>query len=154
MLEVLPQIEQELRETWEKLERASAKEHSVALEALSSGLAKSIREGTVTLDGIDSFLAKSYQIQPNLKEYLLSKKAGVLLHQGSEDEALKYYDAALRTEETPSTWALKGVALLELNRLDEAFHSFQKAYSLRENFGPQKQEYLKGLFQGWSTRFC
>ena len=150
MPEVLPQIEQELRETWERLERASAKEHAAAFEASFASLAKSIREGTVTPDEVDAFLAKFPQVQPDLKEYLLSKKARLLLLQGSEDEALKYCDEALQVKETPSTWALKGAALLELDRLDEAFHSFQKAYSLRENFGPQKQEYLKDLFQGWS----
>jgi tetratricopeptide (TPR) repeat protein len=150
MLVALPTKEQELKEISDRLERASIQEHSAALGASSASLAKSIREGTATLDEIDAFLAKFPQAQPDLKGYLLSKKARLLLQQGSEDEALKHYDAALRTKETPSTWALKGAALLELNRLDEAFHSFQKAYSLRENFGPQKQEYLKDLFQGWS----
>jgi tetratricopeptide (TPR) repeat protein len=118
---------------------------------LPASLAKSIREGTVTLDEIDAFLAESPQVQPDLKGYLLSKKAGLLLQQGSQDEALRYYDAALHTEETPSTWALKGTALLQMERVDEALQAFQKAYSLRENFGPQQQEYLKDLFQGWST---
>ncbi|HZA24550.1 MAG TPA: hypothetical protein VFA32_18455, partial [Dehalococcoidia bacterium] len=89
MPEVLPQIEQELRETWERLERASAKEHAAAFEASFASLAKSIREGTVTLDEVDAFLAKFPQVQPDLKEYLLSKKARLLLLQGSEDEALK-----------------------------------------------------------------
>jgi tetratricopeptide (TPR) repeat protein len=138
------------KESWERLERASAEEHSAALKGLPSTLLKGIKEGTVTLDEVDAFLAKSPQVQPDLKEYLLSKKARLLLQQGSEEEALSYYDAAFRTKETPLTWALKGFALLELNRLDEAFHSFRQAYSLRENFGPQKQEYLKDLFQGWS----
>lgn len=150
MPEVLPQIEQQLRETWERLERASAEDYSAAFEKLSTNLAKSIREGTVTIDEIDTFLAKSHQGQPDLKEYLLAKKAGLLLHQGHSEQALKHYDEALQVKETPSTWALKGIALLQMERVDEALQAFQKAYSLRENFGPQKQEYLKDLFQGWS----
>jgi tetratricopeptide (TPR) repeat protein len=146
----LPIKELNLKETWERLEKASAEEHSTVLRASSVSLAKSIREGTVTLDEIDAFLAKSHQVQPDLKEYLLSKKAGLLLQQGSKDEALRYYDAALHTKETPSTWALKGTALLQTERVDEALQAFQKAYSLRERFGLQQQEYLEGLFQGWS----
>ena len=53
--------------------------------------------------------------------------------------------------EAPSTWTLKGTALLQMERLDEAFKGFEKAFSLRDNFGAQKQEYLKDLIVGWST---
>jgi tetratricopeptide (TPR) repeat protein len=151
MPKVLPQIEQELKETWERLERASAEKHAAALEKLSPSLATHIKQRTVIPDEIDAFLAKSLQIQPDLKEYLLSKKAGVLFHQGSEDEALKYYDAALDTKETPSTWTAKGIVLFNMRRIDEALQAFQKAYSLREDFGTRKQEYLQGLFLVWSN---
>ena len=38
-----------------------------------------------------------------------------------------------------------------MQRIDEAFHAFEKAYSLRGYFGPQKQEYLKDLFWTWGA---
>jgi tetratricopeptide (TPR) repeat protein len=81
----------------------------------------------------------------------LDKKAWLLRLQDRVEEGLGCYDEALNTKETPSTWALKGTALLQLERLDEAFQAFQRAYLLRENFGPQKQGCLKDLLQSWST---
>jgi tetratricopeptide (TPR) repeat protein len=146
MTEVLPQIEQELRETWEKQRRASAEEYSAAFEKLSTSLAKSIRERTVTLDEIDAFFAKFPQVQPDLRAYLLVEKAALMLNQGKEDAALKYFDAALDTKETPSTWTAKGIVLFNMQRIDEALQAFQTAYSLRESFGPRRQEHLQGLF--------
>jgi tetratricopeptide (TPR) repeat protein len=114
-------------------------------------LVKSIKGGTVTVEEIDSLLGKAPQITLELRAYLLSKKASLLCQQDRVEEGLRWYDEALKTEEIPSTWALKGTALLQLERLDEAFQAFQQAYLLRENFGPQKQGYLKDLLQGWST---
>lgn len=140
------------KEAQERLEQAYTREHIGALEPRSSKLAKSIRDGTVTLEEIDSFLQEASQLPPDLEEYLLCKKAWLLSRQGHVEEGLEQYDAALEiNEESPSTWALKGAALLQLARLNEAFQAFQKAYSFKENFGRQKQGYLEDLFGGWST---
>jgi tetratricopeptide (TPR) repeat protein len=160
------------KKAWEELGRASAVRHLAALEApivadqaekaadekpshdlkaLSASLVKSIRAGTVTIEEIDSFLQKSPQITLELREYFLSRKAWLLCRQDRIEEGLRWYDEALKAKEIPSTWALKGAALLQLARLDEAFAACEQAYLLRENFGPQKQGYLKDLLQGWST---
>ena len=66
------------------------------------------------------------------------------------EEALQLYDEALRFKEEPSTWALKATALLQMERIDEAFEAFEKAYLLREQFGLQRQGYLTDLFAVWS----
>ena len=137
--------------TIEKLQKASDEEHIAATQELSASLAISIIDGTVTTEEVDSFLKQAPGVDTEVTRYLLTKKAWLLLRQGLGDEALKYYDDALDiNEESPSTWAAKGAALLELSRLDEAFHAFQEAYFLRENFGSQKEGYLRDLFQGWS----
>ena len=83
--------------------------------------------------------------------FLLSKKAKLLFDQGQEEEGLKEYDRALSVKETPSTWALKGTALLQLERLDEAFNAFKNSYSLRQEFGPQNHGYLVDLLGAWSV---
>jgi len=89
--------------------------------------------------------------QPTL-DYLLCKKAWLASEEGRLEEALRLYEEALEVAgESPSTWALKGAALLQLEKIDEAFQAFQRAYSLRDNFGPQKQGYLKDLFAVWSA---
>ena len=126
-----------------------------AVEVASDDLIQSIRAGTVTVEQIDWFLQQSLQHVPGLKrqdvhEFLLSKKATLLFAQGRQEEGLKHYDQALSVKETPSTWAMKGSALLQLERLDEAFDAFQKSYSLKEDFGPQKQAYLADLLGTWS----
>lgn len=152
MVTALDRAEQEIKEAGERLEKASDTEHSAALKTLRASLAKSIRDGTVTIEEIDSFLKQTPRVDPVLTKYLLSKKAWLLLRQGDQEDALRHYDQALEiNEESPSTWALKGTALLELQRIDEALQAFQKAYSLRGYFGTQKQEYLKDLFWVWGT---
>jgi tetratricopeptide (TPR) repeat protein len=149
---IAPLIEElGLKRTLEKLDKASTQEVPAGLRTLSDRLVKSIREGTVTVEQIDSFLGKAPQITLELRAYLLSRKAWLLCQQDRIEEGLRWYDEALKAKEIPSTWALKGAALLQLSRLDEAFQAFQKAYVLRENFGPQKQGYLEDLFQWWST---
>ena len=67
------------------------------------------------------------------------------------EDGLKLYDEALEVKETPSTWALKGTGLLQVERIDEALAAFQKAFELREEFGPQKQAYLNDLIFTWSA---
>ena len=156
MVTALDWAGQEIREAGERLEKASDTEHSAVLKTSHAGLAKSIKDGTVTIEEIDSFLKQTPKqtpgVDPVLAVYLLDKKAWLLLRQGDHEDALRYYSQALEiNEESPSTWAAKGAALLELQRIDEAFQAFQKAYSLRGHFGPQKQKYLKDLFWIWGA---
>ena len=143
--------EREAKEAGERLERASTKEHAASLESALPSLAKSIRAGTVTVNDIDSFLNEFPNIQTEIKGYLLSKKGYLLFQQGKQEDGLRNYDVSLATKETPSTWALKGTALLQMGRIDEALQAFQEAFDLRDDFGPQKQEYLKDLFSTWGT---
>mgnify|MGYP001573389400 CR=1 FL=1 len=149
---IAPLIEElGLTRVWQKLDEAFSQEVPAGLRTLSDRLVKSIRGGTVTVEEIDSLLGKAPQITPEQKAYLLSRKAWLLCQQDRIEEGLQCYEEALKAKEIPSTWALKGAALLQLPRLDEAFQAFQKAYALRENFGKQKQGYLEDLFRGWST---
>ena len=143
--------EREAKEAGERLERASTKEHAASLESALPSLAKSIRAGTVTVNDIDSFLNEFPNIQTEIKGYLLSKKGYLLFQQGKQEDGLRNYDVSLSTKETPSTWALKGTALLQMGRIDKALQAFQEAFDLRDDFGPQKQEYLKDLFSTWGT---
>lgn len=143
--------EREAKEAGERLERASTKEHAASLESALPSLAKSIRAGTVTVNDIDSFLNEFPNIQTEIKGYLLSKKGYLLFQQGKQEDGLRNYDVSLATKETPSTWALKGTALLQMGRIDKALQAFQEAFDLRDDFGPQKQEYLKDLFSTWGT---
>ena len=141
-----------LKKTWEKFEAALPEERLDDLEALTTGLVERIKDGSLTLQELDSFLQQIPQLPPDLEGFLLSRKAWLLFRQGREEDGLQQYDAALTINpESPSTWALKGAALLESNRPDEAFQAFEKAYVLKENFGEQKQGYLEDLFRGWSS---
>lgn len=151
MVSVQDIAEREAKEAGERLERASTKEHAASLESALPSLAKSIRAGTVTVNDIDSFLNKFPNIQTEIKGYLLSKKGYLLFQQGKQEDGLRNYDVSLATKETPSTWALKGTALLQMGRIDKALQAFQEAFDLRDDFGPQKQEYLKDLFSTWGT---
>ena len=140
-----------LEGTSEKLAKTSDEEHIAAIQKLSVSLAKSIEDGTVTTEEVDSFVKQTPSLDLFLQEYLLTKKAWLLLRQGQGEQAIHQYDQALGIDAGSAvTWALKGSALMELNRADEAFQHFEKAYSLRENFGSQKEGYLRDLFQGWS----
>ena len=139
----------------ESLQSEFATEELGVVEAASSSLVESIRNNTLSVKQIDSFIEKNLHLlpaskRPDVLEFLLCTKAGLLFVEGNTEEGLKEYDNALGVKEMPSTWALKGTALLQLERLDEAFEAFRKAHSLRENFGPQKQAYLVELFGGWS----
>ena len=126
------------------------------LKGLLNSIRIAIRDDTLTVAHIDSFIQDNLDLLTASKKqqilgFLLSKKAFLLFRHGHEEEGLEFYDEALKVNEAPSTWALKGTALLQMERLDEAFRSFEKAFSLRDDFGPQKQEYLKDLIEGWST---
>ena len=125
-------------------------------QIVSADLVNSIKDGTVTVGQIDSFLQEKLSLLPASKQqrahvFLLSRKAWLVSQEGKLEEALRLYDQALRIAETPSTWASKGIDLWHAERLDEAFDSFRKSYSLREDFGPQKQAHLKNLIGAWSV---
>ena len=140
-----------LKPVWEALEQSVLQEHAADLQTSSPGLAKSIREGTVTLGEIDSFLRKGLQLPPDLKSYLLSKKAHLLSEEGRFEEALEQYDVALGIQEAPSTWLIKGTTLLQAGRVDEAIQAFRRAYSLKDKLGKQRQGYLADMCKVWST---
>lgn len=123
--------------------------------AAAANLVESIRNDTLTVGQIDSFLQKDLDRLPEPKkkdahEFLLCTKAGFLVQQGQTQEGLETYAQALRVKETPSSWSLKGTALLQVERLDEAFDAFRRSYFLKEEFGPQKQGYLQDLLAAWS----
>ena len=133
-----------------------APDHLAAIQGASTALVQSLTGSKVTIAQIDYFLQQHLDLLPpprkhDIQQFLLSKKAALLFAQGNEEEGLKHYDQALSVKETPSTWSLKGTALLQMERLDEAFDAFQKSYSLKEHFGPQKQGYLEDLIGGWSV---
>ena len=144
-----------LKQPWKAPHKEFSAEHLGAVQAASASLATSIRDGTITAKQIDSFLQQSLDSLPesdkrDIHEFLVYTKATLLSGQGREEEVLKYYDEALRIKETPSTWGLKGTVMLQLERLDEAFDAFRKAYALREEFGHQKEAYLEALVGVWS----
>lgn len=141
-----------LKKPWEQLEAISAGLDLDVSQDLPVALRKSIEDGTLTIQKVDYFLNQFPQIHPGLKEYLLSRKAWLLLRQGDGAAALLQYEEALTfNPQSAKTWFSKGATLVEVARLDEAFQAFQQAYLLKENFGLQKQGYLKDLLQGWST---
>ena len=131
-------------------------EHEDSIKAASSFLADRIRKDTVVAEEIDSFIDGTLNLlprskQPEVLQFLLSKKGYLLCQAGAISDGLKFYNEALEVKETPSTWALKGAGLLQIAALDEAFEAFEKSFELREEFGLQKQAYLKDLIVGWST---
>lgn len=126
------------------------------LKEMVGKIAEATRKGTVTVEQIDSFIHEHLDLlgpsqKQRLLAFLLSKKAFLLLRDGYEEESLKAYEQALEVAEEPSTWALKGAALLQMDRTDEAFDAFRNAFLLRDRFGLQKREYLSDLIVGWST---
>jgi len=131
-------------------------EHANSVKTASVYLADKIRDDTVTAEDIDTFIDKTLKRLPKSKrpdvlEFLLAKKGIFRCQAGAIDDGLKFYGEALAVKETPSTWALKGTALLQVDRLDEAFHAFNNAFELRQQFGPQKRAYLNDLFLAWSS---
>lgn len=140
-----------LAEFQEGLDKAALEGHPTILETLSDQLARSIMEGTVALEEIELLLRRRRRLPLDLQGYLLYKKASLLLLEDRYEQALESCDASLRISETSVAWAFRGVALWRMQRFDEAFQAFQKAYSLRQNFGPEQRESLKEVFRFWST---
>lgn len=131
-------------------------EHVDSVETASGYLADKIREDTVVAEDIDSFIKTTLSLLPESKrpdvlEFLLTKKGILLCQSGAIEEGLQFYDEALAVKETPSTWAIRGTAFLQIDRLDDAFNAFEKAFELRQEFGAQKQAYLHDLIIAWST---
>jgi tetratricopeptide (TPR) repeat protein len=125
------------------------------VEIQFAALRVSIENDTLTVKQIDAFLHENTEAMLSqqgqaVHEFLLSKKAFLLFNNGQQEEGLSEYDRALSVDQTPSTWALKGSALLQLDRLDDAFDAFRHSYSLKHKFGPQKQAYLVDLLGTWS----
>ena len=138
------------------LHEVLAPDYTSIIQDASAGLVKAIQNDTVTVEQIDSFLQETLRLLPESKQprahvFLLSKKAWLVSQEGKLEEALQLYDEALKIEETPSTWASKGMALLQLERLDEAFEAFRHSYSLRGEFGARKQAHLENLLGVWSV---
>lgn len=126
------------------------------IKAASSHLADLIRNDEVAAEDIDSFIDGTLSLLPKSKksdvlEFLLAKKGMMLCEAGAIENGLRFYDEALEVKETPSTWALKGTGLLQIERLDDAFKAFQNAFELRNDFGPQKESYLNDLIVAWSA---
>ena len=131
-------------------------EQEESIKAASSYLFDQIRSGTAVAVDIDSFIDSTLELlpqpnQPEVLEFLLTQKGILLCEADAVDDGLKLYDEALEVKETPSTWAIKGTALLQVDRLDESFYAFEKAFDLRHDFGNQKQAYLNDLIVTWST---
>ncbi len=131
-------------------------EQEASIKGASNYLVDRIREGTVVTNDIDSFIDETLDLLPQSKqrevlEFLLTKKGILLCQANAIEDGLGFYDEALAVKETPSTWALKGTGLLQLERLDDAFEAFQKAFEFRDRFGPQKRAYLNDLIVAWSA---
>ena len=138
------------------LHEVLAPDYTSIIQDASAGLVKAIQNDTVTVEQINSFLQETLRLLPESKQprahvFLLSKKAWLVSQEGKLEEALQLCDEALKIEETPSTWASKGMALLQLERLDEAFEAFRHSYSLRGEFGARKQAHLENLLGVWSV---
>ena len=130
------------------------------LEAAASSIAKSIRNDTLTLSQIDSFIKNDLSLVPTSKnqdvlEYLLCTRAGLLFVEGKREAGLREYDKALRIKAVPSTWALKGTALLQLERWDEAFGAYRKPIPSEKIPAPErKTTSLICLSRGAPPRCC
>ena len=125
------------------------------LQDLPKDLAKNIRDGTATVEEIESFFGEAPKIPPALEDLLLGilfiKKVGVLLRSDQAEEALKYGERALGiNKESPVNWTAKGSALLHLERFEEAVQAFRTAFSFRENLGAQETKFLPSLIEIWS----
>ncbi|MCI0864235.1 MAG: hypothetical protein J4N69_08360, partial [Chloroflexi bacterium] len=130
-------------------------EHEASVKKASGYIADRISEDTIVAEDIDSFINDTLNLLPKSKrpdvlEFLLAKKGILLCQAGAIENGLKFYDEALAVKETPSTWALRGTALLQVDRLEEAFDAFGKAFDLRQEFGAQKRSYLNDLILAWS----
>ena len=131
-------------------------EHADSVKTASVYLADKILDDTVAAEDIDAIIDKPLMRLPKSKrpdvlEGLLARKGMLRCQAGAIDDGLRFYNEALAVKETPSTWALRGTALLQVDRVDEAFDAFRKAFELRREFGFQEKEYLNDLIVTWST---
>lgn len=159
-----------LGETWERLDKASTQkildefeilpneseqscdqEQHGGLEALLAELRANIQDGTVTIAQIDSSIKSFPNISLDLQEFLIVKKADIYSLKGDKRQSLVHLDEALTLKETPATWAMKAITLLQLGQIFDAFEAFHKSYALKEYFGPLINDYLRDMFWAWST---
>ena len=136
-------------------EKALTTEQLHTLDASPETLAKNIRDGSATVDEVESFLQNRPKIPSKLKNllmgFLLAKKAGLLLRENRAEEAFQCAEQALIHDDgSPVIWLAKGAALLRLERFEVAAHSFETAFSSRKRFGLQLDQYLPTLFKSWS----
>lgn len=136
-------------------EKALTPEQLHTLDASPKTLAKKIRDGTATVDEVESFLQERPKIPSGLKNllvgFLSAKKAGLLLRDNRAEEAVACAERALAHDNgSPVNWLAKGAALLQLERFEEATGSFETAFSSRERFGSQIDQYIPILIHSWS----
>jgi tetratricopeptide (TPR) repeat protein len=134
----------------EALRQAAGSEPPVDEDSWSLRMGEGIGEGRATLEEIDRAIDSVFLAHPRVERFLRLEKAWLLLQHGLQDEALSVCNEALDEEETPFAWLLKAATLSLMHLYDEAFHAFQKAYSVREKAGRQREEFLKGVFMAWS----
>lgn len=125
------------------------------LDASPKMLAKKIRDGTATVDKVESSLQKRLKIPSKLKDLLLgillAKKAGLLLGENRATEVFEYADRALTHDKgSPVIWLARGATTLRLERFEEATSSFETASGSRKRFGPRMDKYAPILFRTWS----
>lgn len=144
-----------LDKTWEDLGQASTEQDFDALESLSAELARRIKEGTVTVEEIETFLGRTPDIPPDLKspllEFLRLKKGWLLLGQDRVEEALRQSEEVLGVNaQAPKALTLEAVAMVSLERYEEASQAFHKAYLRKDELLGQNRLYLHAILKGWS----
>lgn len=142
-------------DTWEGLEGLSSRVHSATLKHIAPGLRQRIKDGSASVDEIEALLhdgvSVAAQMKPDLLEFLLLKKAWLLINLDRADEALQPIQRALSVNgDSPKAWIANACALLGTQHYDEALNAFERVYALKGKFGKAKTQYLTRLFQGWS----
>ncbi len=140
-----------VQQVWERLEKVAVQEQRPGRGTVPQLLARRIREGTATLEELDSFLNTAHHASPVQRQPLLVLKAGLLYKQDRYEEALKCCNEALAHGEYHFARILKGTLLLQTQRFDEALQSYQTAYTRPNNLGAAKRrDFLRVLFWVWS----
>ena len=124
------------KETVEQLEHSLAQELPAQIDALFPGLAEKIREGTASLEDVESLLQHVSSVPSGLKvpllQFLRLKKGWLLLRHDRAKPALRESEEVLKiSEPAPKAWTLKAIALLRLERFAEACKAFERAYQLQ-----------------------
>jgi tetratricopeptide (TPR) repeat protein len=127
------------------------------LKDLSSRYIEKVKDDTLTLDDVESFIQLSSKLPTvSSRDYILEslyrEKAGFLLRQGQTQAALANYEEAIKfNPESPFSWSMKAGSLATLGRFEEAFQAFRMAYDLRGNYlSNLKRDRLVDLLFFWS----